>query len=191
MSCSCDKSTSATTKSSSASKSCNRSPDLMSRDWVIASVIKLAQAVDPLIIANVENTCNGGKILCLSNINENAIERISVLTNNDKNNNYLYVEDFKVYVNNELNPIAFPELTKVVKNMYKYSDVQAFIAGEKTQKPFLVSNFGGTSDYKGKTFSGFVDFLSAATPFVPSTRNKCKKYTVCLNPDNHVVDVLF
>jgi hypothetical protein len=67
--------------------------------------------------------------------------------------------------------------------MYKYSDVQAFIAGEKTQKPFLVSNFGGTSDYKGKTFSGFVDFLSGATPFVPSTRNKCKKYTVCLNPD--------
>ena len=162
----------------------------MSRDWVIASVIKLAQAVDPLIIANVEDTCNGGKLLCLSNIDENAIERISVLTNNDQNNNYLYVEDFKVYVDNQLNPIAFPELTKVVINMYKYSDLQAFIAGEKTQKPFNTRNLAGTSTYKGNTFSGFVDFLSAATPFVPSTRNKCKKYVVCLNPDESESDCL-
>lgn len=183
------KNSSMTSTSQSCGQSCNRSPDLMSRDWVLASVIKLAQAVDPLIVANIENTCNGGKLLYLSNISENAIERISVLTNNDQNNNYLYVEDFKVYLDNQLTPITFPELTKVVANMYKYSDVQAFIAGNKTQKPFLVSNFGGTSDYKGKTFSGFVDYLSAVVPFVPSTRNKVKKFTIVLNPDFDCVDI--
>jgi hypothetical protein len=40
--------TSKNSSMTSTSQSCNRSPDLMSRDWVIASVIKLAQAVDPL-----------------------------------------------------------------------------------------------------------------------------------------------
>jgi hypothetical protein len=56
----------------------------------------------------------------------------------------------------------------VAKQMYANSDVTGFTSNAKTHTPFAVKNLGNTN-YKGKTFSGYVDLLSSNTTWITPT----------------------
>ena len=166
--------------------SSSSSPDLKHRDWLLASTQKLIQQIDNNVIINITETDNGttsgGRIITISNISEETIDKLPFLVNTDQNNNYLYLENFSVYLNNQPNPIMFPQLTIVTKQMYANSDITGFTSNAKTHTPFAVENLGNTN-YKGNTFSGYVDLLSSSTAWVTPTTGKQKTYTAVLNPD--------
>ena len=120
-----------------------------------------------------------GNIKCS---NDNDKNELQLLTNTDQNNNYLYIEDFKVYVSTSSNPENIPGLVDVVKSSFRSNDANAFINGSKVYYPFDVKNFQG-SYFKGKTFSEFIDTLSGLLPFSASTAGFKKVYQITLNPD--------
>jgi hypothetical protein len=174
--------------SSSSSSSSSGVPDLKHRDWLLASTQKLIQQIDNNVVINISDTDNGttsgGKIITISNISEEIIDKLPFLVNTDNNNNYFYLENFSVYLNNQPTPMKFPQLTEVTKQMFANSDINGFTSNAKIHTPFAVENLGKTS-YKGMTFSGYVDLLSSSTAWVTPTTGKKKTYTAVFNPDKY------
>jgi len=162
--------------------------DLLHRDWLLFSTSKMIQAVDQSISINIIDTQNGekngGKLLIASGISEESIGKLNFIVNTDINNNYLYLEDFKVYSFGNYTPLNIYGLKEIMINIYHASDVQGFLRGEKTHTPFDVKNFINTS-FKGKTFSQYIDELTGLLPYTPDTSNKIKTYQITLNPDSH------
>jgi hypothetical protein len=157
--------------------------DLLHRDWLLFSTSKMIQAVDQSISINIIDTKNGGKRLIASGISEESIGKLNFIVNTDINNNYLYLEDFKVYVFGNYTPFSIFGLKEIMINVYHASDVQGFLKGEKTHSPFDVQNFRDTS-FTGKTFSQYIDQLTGLLSYTPHTSNKVKTYQITLNPDH-------
>ena len=156
--------------------------DLKHRDWLLFTTKRMIQSVDEDISVDIVDTPNGGKLLIASGITEAAINKIIFLTNTDQNNNYLYLEDFKVYLYGSYTPLNIPGLKETVVNLFRASDTDSFLNGEKTQDTFNVMNFSSSS-FTGTNFSQFVDQLTALLPFTPTTTDYVKTYEITLNPD--------
>ena len=152
-------------------------PDLKHRDWVLRSQQALIISIDSTISTKIVNTPDGGKRLILYNISESSIQNLLVLTNTDQNNNYLYLEDFSVTIQGDLQPLEFPGLRETMIKVHELSDSAAFINGSKTQKPFT------TTAFKGQTINEYIDSSTASLAFVPSTYGLVKNYTLVYNPD--------
>ena len=127
----------------------------------------------------------GKRYLIISHITEEYLDDLQFLTNTDTNNNYLYIEQFNVYISGAPDTISIPGLGSIVVNAFRQSDASAFFENKKTHRPFDVSNFLG-STFTGSTFSAFVDEFSDLIPFSPSTRGYVKTYEIILNPDKCV-----
>ena len=153
------------------------SPDLQQRDWVLFSMQNLIENVDPQISVKIV-TLGTSKLLVASQISENSITKLSFLTNNDANNNYLYLENFSVYLNLYNEPLNIPGLNEIVINQYRRSDIiNGFIAGKNTFQPFCSCNLGNIN------FNEMVDNITSIIPGCTSTKNKQKFYEIVLNPD--------
>jgi len=116
------------------------SKDLTSRDWVAASTKQLVLSVDASVSVEFEYYPDGGMKIFLNNISESTIGKLSFLTNTDFNNNYLYLEDFNVFINNNFSPLDIPGLFAIADSLYKQSDITAFLAGNKLKQPFATTN---------------------------------------------------
>ena len=160
------------------------STDLTSRDWVAASTKQLVLSIDPSVSVEFKYYPNGGMKIFLSNISESTIGKLSFLTNTDFNNNYLYLEDLKVFINGHYSSLDIPGLFEIANSLYKQSDITAFLAGNKVKQPFAPSNIQDTSLPPGSTFNDFVDSLSGLIPYVEHTINRVKTYQIVLNPDD-------
>jgi len=125
--------------------------DLSHRDWLLYSTKRLIQSVDENIPVEIVDTPNGGKKLIASEITEADIDKIAFLTNTDQNNNYLYLEDFQVYLIGSISPLNIPGLKETVMNLFRASDTDSFLKGEKTQETFNVQNFSSSS-FTGTNF---------------------------------------
>jgi methylglyoxal synthase len=90
--------------------------DLKHRDWLLYSTKRIIQSVDENISVEIIDTPNGGKKLIASEITEADIDKIAFLTNTDQNNNYLYLEDFQVYIAGSISPLNIPGLKETVMN---------------------------------------------------------------------------
>ena len=154
-------------------------------DWLLNSVTKIMESIDAKISVSSETTSVGGKRIFIYGIDEVAIDKLYFLTNTDQNNNYLYTEDFKVYLDNNAYPFEIPGLKDIAKSMYDHSDIFAFLSGNKIQIPYNVANITNTS-YTGKTFSGYIDYLSSTIPYIENTAGHIKKYQIILNTDDPV-----
>jgi len=161
------------------------SSDLNHSDWLLNSIKKIMENIDPKISVNSETTASNGKRIFIYGIDEVAIDKLYFLTNTDQNNNYLYIEDFKVYLDNNSYPFEISGLKEIAKSMYAHSDIFAFLSGNKIQIPFNVDNITNTT-YTGKTFSGYIDYLSYTIPYIEITSGHIKKYEIILNTDNPV-----
>ena len=159
------------------------STDLTSRDWVAASTKQLVLSIDPTVSVEFQYYPNGGMKIFLSNISESTIGKLSFLTNTDFNNNYLYLEDLKVFINSHYSSLDIPGLFEISNSLYKQSDITAFLAGNKVKQPFAPSNIQDTSLPPGSTFNDLVDSLSGLIPYVEHTINRVKTYQIVLNPD--------
>ena len=156
-------------------------PDLTHANWVLFTQQKLISNINNDIPSEVIK--NGNKMyLKISNISEKDLDKLYFITNTDNNNNYLYIENFNVYIGNSLLPENIPGLLDVVISSFRSNDANAFINGSKVYYPFDVNNFQG-SYFKGKTFSEFVDTLSGLLPFSATTTGYNKKYEIIMNPD--------
>ena len=152
-------------------------------DWLLYSITKIMESIDAKISVSSETTSVGGKRIFIYGIDEVAIDKLYFLTNTDQNNNYLYTEDFKVYLDNNAYPFEIPGLKNIAKSMYEHSDIFSFLSGNKVHIPYCAKNIINTS-YTGNTFSGYIDYLSSTIPYVENTAGHIKKYHIVLNTDD-------
>jgi len=159
--------------------------DLEHRDWVLYSTKKMLQSIDQHISVDIIEKPNNIKILIASGVSESSIDKLLFLTNTDQNNNYLYLEDFQVYIIGAYSPLNIPGLKETCMNVYRASDIDGFLSGNKTHNPFNPKNFQNSS-FTGTTFSQFVDQYSSLLPYCVSTSNQIKTYQFTLNPDSAI-----
>jgi hypothetical protein len=177
-------------------------PDLTHADWCLTTQVRLIESVNPEINCDIVNYPNGKKLLFVSNISEFDILNLRFLTNTDFNNNYLYIEDFNV-VNtaNPTKPLNIPGLSDIMIQLYKQSDTEAFLKGEKTFIGFTTQNFLNTNFVNNgiNTFNGliygsdinsFVDLYTSLIPFCATTKPGNKLYSIVLNPDQITMESL-
>jgi len=156
--------------------------DLKHADWLLLSTEKILSSIDPELSFTYVMKQNGGKNLVISNISESTMDKLAFLTNTDQNNNYLYLERFSIFSDNLPSINRFYEIEKTIINMWRNSDVNAFLKGDKLHSPFSVENLVNSS-FKGNTFSEFVDEYTSLTPFILTTYMHKKIYEIEVNPD--------
>jgi hypothetical protein len=157
--------------------------DLQHRDWLLSVTIKIVQNIDQQVSWKIIDLDNNRKHLELSNISENTLDQLYFITNTDINNNYLYLEDMKVYLTSNLsNPLDLTGLSELAKSLWNNSDSIAFINGNKTHTPFKNAL---TFPYSTQpmSISSYVDIQSSIVPFFPTTIGLPKVFTIILNPD--------
>ena len=156
--------------------------DLKHRDWLLYSTKSILLSIDQGISIFIEDTPNGGKILRATQISEKTIGNLLFIVNTDQNNNYLYLQDFKVYVQGHIAPIDIPGIVPTFINVFRTSDINGFLQGNKTHFPFDPTNF------KGLTVNEFVDKYTALQPNTLDTFDYVKFYEIVLNPDDEDSD---
>jgi hypothetical protein len=138
---------------------------------------KLVQQNTPQVKTNIIYLEKDRRILKLSNISESDLLNLKFLTNTDKNNNYLYLEKAKVYLNYENEPFEIPGLSDMLNEVLQNSDTKAFLNDEKTHTPYTSESFNGL------TLGEFIDSLTDKLPFLQKTEGIHKIFTILLNPD--------
>jgi hypothetical protein len=157
--------------------------DLKHRDWLLYSTKRILQKTGAESISiEIKDLPNDRKVLVASGITESMIDNLQFLVNTDENNNYLYLEDFKVFIEGYFSPLDIPGLKQTVINAYRACDIDNFLLGNKTQTPFSGKNFSsGNVTYAN--FNEFVDAYSNVNPYTPNTLGLVKTYQIVLNPD--------
>ena len=156
--------------------------DLQHRDWLLFTQQALISKVNPNISTEIVDRDNGSKVLIISDIPEGGIKDLLFITNTDNNNNYGYLEKFVVFKFGSSIPLNIPGLSKIVKNIYRYSEMNAFLSKSTTHDPFNPKNFVNSS-FKGQSFTEFVDELTALLPFTTDTGSITTTYQIIFNPD--------
>jgi hypothetical protein len=164
--CSCND----TSQSNQTNKS-NRNDDLKHGDWLLFSIVENIKINYPNIVTKITNK-KKYKGLTISQVSESDIKNLSFFTNTDKNNNYLNLESFNVYLDNNVAPSLIPGLKIVAKDMWKHYDAVSFVNNSKTFIPF-------------PNISSFLDNYTTAIPFVPQTVNHIKIYKLHLRVNNY------
>jgi len=114
-------------------------PDLEHADWLVYTTISMVQNVNPNIVTRFSKTENK-RHLILYNVSEQDILNLYFLTNTDSNNNYLYLEEFVLFFNNNQSTgITIPGLKDLVLDIWRNTDANAFINEQKTYKPFNIN----------------------------------------------------
>jgi len=159
--------------------------DLKSRDWLIYTTKDFLRTIDPSIFTDIQYKGDGGRILIVSNVSEETIDKLAFITNTDKNNNYGYLEGFSVYIKGEKEPVDLGDFSETVIEMYRSSDADGFLNGKKTHTPFSVSNLKNVPAFntEGKRFADYVDFISGTLQGSRSTYGLVKLFTFVFNPD--------
>lgn len=159
--------------------------DLKSRDWLIHTTKHFLRTIDPSIITDIQYTGDGGRVLIVSNVSEETLDKLAFITNTDKNNNYGYLEDFKVFIKGELEPVDLGDFSETVLDLFRSSDADAFLNDKKTHTPFAVSNLKNTPAFntEGKRFADYVDFISGTLQGSRSTYGLVKLFEFVFNPD--------
>jgi hypothetical protein len=156
--------------------------DLKHRDWLLFTQQALISKVNPNISTAIVDRDNGSKVLIISDIPEDSLKDLLFITNTDNNNNYGYLEEFNVFRFGASIPLNIPGLSEIVKNIYRYSDMNAFLLKSTTHDPFNPKNFVNSS-FKGQSFTEFVDELTALLPFTTDTGSITTTYQIIFNPD--------
>ena len=163
----------------------NSSRELEHRDWLLYSTKKIIQSIDQNVSVDIIERSNNMKVLVASGINETSIDKLMFLVNTDQNNNYLYLEDFQVYVIGAYSALNVPGLNETCMNIFRASDIDGFLSGNKTHNPFNPKNFQNSS-FKGTTFSQFIDEYNGLLPYTADTLNEIQTYQITLNPDLNI-----
>jgi len=159
--------------------------DKTHRDWLLYATQSLIANVDSSISTEILVTPNDGRLLKVCNITEDKIGKLYFLTNTDQNNNYLYLESFKVFIDSQKSPLNVPGLTEGCIDFFRRSDINAFISDVKIHYPFADSNIttANIAFSEVTNFNIFIDYLTNLVPYVAFTQDHVKTYELILNPD--------
>ena len=141
---------------------------------VLALQQSLYKSTNPAIILSInpEQT-----IITASNVTEEDFPFLAFITNNPSfGTSYMYLTDIQVYLNNELFPTEIFGLYPIVEEQIAASDTAAFIASQRSHKPFI-NGFQG-----GLTIGGLIDTLSSLSTSTPDTYGQVKKFVLVLDP---------
>jgi hypothetical protein len=161
--------------------------DLQHRDWLLFTQQALISKVNPNISTEIVDRDNGSKVLIISDIPEDSIKDLLFITNtdNNNNNNYGYLEEFVFLKFDSSIPLNIPGLSKIVKNIYRYSDMNPFLSESTKHDPFNPKNFVNSS-FTEQSFTEFVNELTALLPFTTDTGSIITTYQIIFNPDRYV-----
>ncbi len=157
--------------------------DLKHRDWLLFTQQALISKVNPNISTDIVSRNNGSKVLIISDIPKNNLKDLLFVTNTDYNNNYGYLEGFNVFKFGSSAPLNIPGLSEILQNIYRYSDMNAFLLNSTTHDPFNVKNFVNSS-FTGQSFAEFIDELTTLLPFTTDTESIITTYQIIFNPDD-------
>jgi hypothetical protein len=166
--------------------------DLDHADWLLRTTKKMIEKVNTNI--RLKRTKRGtSKYLVLENITEADLANLNFLTNNDVNNNYLYLEKFEVYTDDDNHKVSLfiPGLTILMSECWNNADSNSFLNGDKTFFPFLdpliAPTIPGlvTSEPPSTPISvpQFIDIYLSMVPFFKKSYGNVKKFRIVLNPD--------
>jgi hypothetical protein len=151
--------------------------DYTQTDWTLISQEQYIRRVNPAISTRIIKSSNKNYLVA-SNISEADITKIFLITNTDKNNNYLYLENFKVFLDKAHNPVNIPGLEAIILDIVRKADITSFINGSKVSFPFSRNLFNGS------TINQFIDNYTRLLPNAPNTFGRVKTYKIVLNPDD-------
>jgi len=159
-------------------------PDLKLRDWVIETSKKTIQKIDPTVKFSVIMR-GPSKMLAMSNISHETLEKMSFMTNDNTKSNYLYLEKFDAYTDNQpSNLLELPGLSQLMKEHWKDADTEAFIStNSKMFKPFNKPFRDPNDTTKSISVKEFIDIHTGMIPFSHKTKNVELKFIVVVNPD--------
>jgi len=152
--------------------------DISQLDWILNTTEVMIKEIDSSISIEKILTNNNSKLLYISNIPEKKMSEITLLTNTDNNNNYLYLENINLYISYSKDPITVPGLVDIFIDIFRYSDNDAFLKNNSIHKPFSSENLGST-------FSEFITKLLDTIPngYKYNKITGSRKYSIILNPD--------
>jgi hypothetical protein len=158
--------------------------DLTHADWWIRIHIKMLQKIDQSLRFSVLKFSNNTQHLHIENISEETLPKLCFLTNTDQNNNYGYLEHFHVYTTNDNSktPISVPGLKDLLVSIWNNSDTDAFLAGKKTQTPFL-HPLNNPITKKPMSIKDYIDMITSTIPWSPKTAGQTQYYSIAVNPD--------
>jgi hypothetical protein len=161
-------------------------PDLTHSDWCLFTQEKLIQNTVTDVSITYYKKANGTTNMTISGIKPADIAKLKFLTNTDQNNNYLYLEQFNVYINNGFNPLVIPGLNEVIQNFFRNSDMMGYLDDKKTHLPFSNANIQSGQNV-AKTFNEFIILGTKLIPYIPNITpenlNTTVKYEIILCPD--------
>lgn len=177
-------------KKTKKSSGLSGSPDLQHSDWLLRSITEMVRNVSLHIRIKQENK-GPKKLLILSNISESDLSKLTFLTNSDKNNNYLYMENMEVFFDDDYQktPIQIPGINIIAINAWNNADSKAFLNGQTTFKPFLNPIDGPSipgivqSTVNPISIPLYVDIMTSMCRYLPNTTGVVKKFSITLNPD--------
>jgi hypothetical protein len=151
----------------------NQNNDLKSRDWLLYTHKKLVQKSAPNTIQDIEYTNDGGARLIIKNISEDDLNKLKFIVNNDRNNNYWYLESSQFQLADNLSQnINLDGFSDIMNEHFRNSDTDGFINNDKLHAPF-----------NGKNIGHLIDFISSITPGARNTSGIPKIFTLVFNPD--------
>jgi hypothetical protein len=157
--------------------------DLDSADWLTFTIRQMVLNVNPNIPLQIIKG-NNKRLIVINNISETDILNLLFLTNTNDNNNYLYLEDLSVYLDNNTQPIDIPGLHQIALDISRNADSVAYLDGNQTFKMFGTTfKIPNGNSYENGNFNQFVDYYTSLVSFFPQTTNHKKQYRLILNPD--------
>jgi hypothetical protein len=160
-------------------------PDLKHKDWLINITIKRLQKIDTNIRFSIFNPVPEKKVLIIDNVSEESLGKLPFLTNTDTNNNYGYIENFQVYLKDDVPniPVSIPGLYLNMFDAWTQADLEAFEKGSPTFIPF---NTPFLNPYNGSSISvpEYVDIITRILPWATKTLGRVKIFKIYFNPDD-------
>ena len=157
--------------------------DFKHRDWLLHSTMFRLRKIDSNISTKIVETKNQ-KLLIVENISEDSLPKLSFLVNTDSNNNYLYIQDFSVFLKDDTThqPIHVIGLKKNLTYVWYNADQEAYENGDKYFLPFT-SPYQNPISNEPMSVSGYVDLEQNCFSWTTKTKGKVKIYKLVLNPD--------
>jgi hypothetical protein len=148
------------------------------RDWILSTTKNMIHQIDSNITLVEALIPDNRKVLVVGNIPENLMSQITLLTNTDENNNYLYLEGVAMFISYTEDPLYIPALSDILIDISRQADTDAFLKNQLVYKPFSEEIIG----------SSFTEFITKLLNIIPNRYkinelNRPRKYTIVLNPD--------
>lgn len=154
-------------------------PDKTHADWLLTTQECLIKRSHPSLSTKIEHFPKYDKrFLTIEQIPLNVFKELRFIVNTDTNNNYLYIETIKIYVNGSCTPVEIIGVEDTLNQLYNFSDMNAFIEGSKTHTPWVTTTI---PEFNLTTY--IENQISILPPQLRVTTNDIICFDLVLNPD--------